>query len=281
MHSSFSVKKILLSIGFTCLLISTSFGDSKATITNPGFDTFISTTDSFTGWKYTKDTSKYIVTQETDSAYGGTGSLKMQINDTTDTSTSVTISTTISGLSANKIFTITAWYKFVDIKTSWNAQISLQQATLEEVDTTWVWTDRDWLSLWGSGKGTKTWSQLRVSDTTADSANVFNLIITLSKKGTLWLDSITVTYRDTGATPIINNAIEPQAKEYAGVNHIVFSHSMPYTLEACALNGKMIMRKSGIAASVDLNKVNLVSGAYIMKVKTSEKNYTSRVFLSK
>jgi len=280
MHSPFSVKKILLSIGFTCLLISTSFGDSKATVTNPGFDTFISTTDSFPGWKYTKDTSKYIVTQETDSAYGGTGSLKMHIKDTTDTSTSVTISTTISGLSANKIFTITAWYKFVDIKTYWNAQISLQQATCNSSND-YTWVDRDWLSLWGSGKGTKTWSQLSVSDTTADSADVFNLIITLSKKGTLWIDSITVTYRDTGATPIINNAIEPQVKEYTGVNHIAFSHSMPYTLEACALNGKMIMRKSGIAASVDLNRVNLVSGAYIMKVKTAEKNYTSRVFLSK
>ena len=174
-------------------LVSLGFCSGTATIQNPGFETFFAATDSFAFWKIdTAGKSNFIVTQATDSAHSGTGCLKMQIKDTTDITTSVRITGAITGLLPNKPFTITAWVKYANIPTYYNAMFGLQQATL--TPGTWAWTDRKWLTPWGNDPGTTDWKQITGQGTTDDSANVFNLVISLSKGGPLWVDDIVVTY---------------------------------------------------------------------------------------
>jgi hypothetical protein len=111
-----------------------------ATVPNAGFDTFIAATDSFPGWYLKKDSlggTRYTITQATDSAHSGTGSLKMQIKTLTDTTFTVGISTSITGLPVKKIFTITAWVKYADMPQYSNAMFYVQQATLLPPSYTW------------------------------------------------------------------------------------------------------------------------------------------------
>jgi predicted alternative tryptophan synthase beta-subunit len=56
---------------------------------------------------------------------------------------------------------------------------------------------------------------------------------------------------------------------------------MPYSFEACSIDGKAIMSQSGIASALDLNRFNLKNGVYLVRVKTMEKTYSSKVMMSR
>jgi hypothetical protein len=271
-----SFKKMALSLAIPCILFSNSFG-TGATVANAGFDTFIAATDSFPSWSFKKDSlggTRYTITQETTGAYSPPGALKMAITPGADTLTSCGITGSITGLPANKLVTVTAMVKYTDMPIYWNAMFNLQQATLLNVSP-WTWTDRKWGSDWGNNQGTTDWTPISFVDTTYDSANVFNLVITLAKSGTLWVDDITVTY--TNITPVNQKVKAPGHQESMTNNRISFSCRQAYSLEACAINGKILLRKSGIADVVDMNRLSLSCGVYLVSVKAGEKTFTGRV----
>jgi len=276
MAKKFLRHALCMAIG-TLGFVSLGFCSGTATLSNAGFDTFIAATDSFPGWKIdTSGKSMFIITQATDSVHSGTGCLKMQIKDPADTITAVRITGAITGLLPNAAFTITAWVKYANMPAYYNAMFGLQQATL--TSGTWVWTDRPWLTPWGNDPGTSDWKQITGVGTTADSANVFNLVISLSKGGPLWVDDIAITYESSSI-----GDIHMQTTKHDGIYHnrISFSHAMAYSLEACSLDGQTIARKTGIASSLDLNKCDITNGIYLMKVKTSQRTYTSRIVVSR
>ena len=253
----------------------------SATVPNPGFDTFIAATDSFAGWSFKKDSlggTRYTVTQETDSAHSGTGCLKMQFKDSTDTAFTLGVTTSITGLPVKKLFTITAWVKYINMPKYFNAMFYVQQATLMTVSP-WTWTDRKWGTLWGNNPGNSGWVQISGSDTTKDSANVLNFGITLWKYGTLWVDDIAITY--TNIPQSVNYAAAPAKQGIIRNNRIIFSRQMPYSFEACSIDGKAILRRSGIASALDLNRFDLQNGVYLVRVKTPERTYSSKVMVSR
>lgn len=277
MCNSPSLGKTALLLAVLCFFVGSGFSQT-ATLQNPGFETYIAASDSFAGWSFEKDSTggeNYVISQETDSAHTGSGALKMEITGA-DTSIECSISGSISDLPANKNFTITAWVKYSDIPNYWNGMFHLQQAILEGPD--WEWINRPWLSMWGNNPGSTPWKQISMSDVSDDSANVFNLIISLSNAGTMWVDSIAITYTDV---PVVQKAFTSPQRGAIRNNRITFSSIMPYSLEVCGLNGKLILRKSGIAKTIDLNGLAAGSGVYLVRVETAKKTFASRVVLSK
>jgi hypothetical protein len=201
----------------------------------------------------------------------------MQIKTLTDTTFTVGISTSITGLPVKKIFTITAWVKYADMPQYSNAMFYVQQATL--LPPSYTWKDRKWGTLWGNNIGTSAWTQVTMSDTVKDSANVLNFGITLWKSGTLWVDDIAITYTDL-AQPIKNETAHAGRGSVRN-NLISFSRQMPYSFEANSIDGKAIAKQSGMAASLDLNRMGLKNGVYLVRVKTPEKTYSSKVVVSR
>ena len=276
-HSAF--RNITLLLGISGLIFSSGYGQT-ATLPNASFNTFIAATDSFPGWAFTKDATggtKYTVTQETDSAHSAPGALKMQFKDSTDTAFTLGITSSITGLPANKIFTITAWVKYANMPKYFNAMMYVQQATL--LPPNYAWVDRKWGTLWGNNPGNNGWTQISVSDTSKDSANVFNFGISLWKYGTLWVDDIAITYQNLPAA--ISNITEPGKQGSVLNNRISFSRQTPYVFEACSIDGKTVMRRSGLASELNLDRVGLKNGVYLMRVQTPEKTYTSKVMVSR
>jgi len=274
-----TIQKILFLLGVSGLFFS-GICSGTATVPNASFNTFVAATDSFVGWAFTKDITggtKYTVTQEIDSAHSAPGALKMQIKTLTDTTFTVGISTTITGLPVKKIFTITAWVKYADMPQYWNAMFYVQQAT--QLPPSYTWIDRKWGTLWGNNIGSSDWTQVTMSDTVKDSANILRLGITLWKSGTLWVDDIAVTY--TAIPQATNYTVSPAEKEMIRNNRIAFSRKIPYSFEACSIDGKAIMSQSGIASALDLNRFDLKNGVYLVRVKTMEKTYSSKVMMSR
>jgi hypothetical protein len=167
--------------------------------------------------------------------------------------------------------------KYTNMPTYWNGLFNFQQATLSPV--TYAWKDRKWTSGWGNGLGTSDWVPASMTDTTADSANVFNFIISLSKAGTLWVDDITVTYTDNA--PVLSRAAIQNRQSSFRNNRVSFSRPMPYSLKVCGVNGKVLLQKSGTSALVDVNRIGLTSGAYLVSVKTAERTFSGRVMLGR
>lgn len=218
------------------------------------------------------------ISQETTAPASGTGSLKMEIKAGADTSTECRISGSVSNLPVKKIFTVTAKVKYENMPAYWNAMFHMQQATCKAPD--WNWIDRKWLSIWGNNPGSVTdWTEISMSDTSADSANVFNLIISLANSGTIWIDDIAITYTDLA--PVTQKNATPARQGSILNNRISFSNEMPYTLEAYGVNGKVILKTAGIANAVNLDKLGLSSGAYLIKAKTKDKVYSGRVVLER
>ena len=276
----FSFFRAMLFAIIASSLFSTTVFASSATLQNAGFETYIAASDSFAFWKSDKDATGgtlFDISQETIAPGTETGSLKMAIMAGADTLTECRISSSISGLMEKKIVTITAKVKYENMPTYWNAMFNLQQATLTQ--GTWVWTDRKWLSMWGNNPGNSDWTPISMTDTTADSANVFNLIISLSKSGTLWVDDIAVTYTDIA--PVTQKAIAPARQGAILNNRISFPRAISYSLEACGVNGKMILKTSGVSNLVNLDRLGLASGSYLVKVKTREKTYAGRVVVGR
>jgi hypothetical protein len=277
MHTSpFPVKTAPL-LAVLCLVAGSGFGQT-ATLQNSGFDAYIAATDSFAFWKADKDTSGnniFTISQETENPYTAPGALKMAITPGADTLTECRISGSITDLPANKIVTVTAMVKHENMPTYWNAMFHLQQATCQAPD--WNWIDRKWGSMWGNDPGDVDWKPVAMSDTTSDSANVFNLIISLSKSGTIWVDDIAITYIDIA--PVTHKTVQTPRQGSIMNNRITFASAMPYSLEACGINGKVLLQKSGIASRLDLTQLSLRNGAYLVRVKTGEKSMTGRVMI--
>jgi hypothetical protein len=252
---------------------------ADATVQNAGFDTFIAASDSFPGWSFTKDPlngAGYTITQETTGAHSAPGALKMAITAGADTATTCAISTDITGLPANKIVTITAWAKYSDMPTYWNGMISLQQATLLH-QPPYTWTDRKWGSDWGNNLGTSDWAPITLaSDTTVDGGNVFRIVVSLRYSGTLWIDDIAVTYTDLA--PVLPRTVSRTSRESTILgNKITFSSPQRYSLDVCGVNGRLLLRKSGVAGSVDMNKLGLSNGTFLVRVKTEKKTFAGKV----
>ncbi|MBN1307796.1 MAG: hypothetical protein JXA18_07760 [Chitinispirillaceae bacterium] len=283
MYSRKSIQTISLLSALFFLFAGNGFGQI-ATLKNAGFETYNADAGTFADWSFDKDSTGgelYIISQDTDSAHSGTGCLKMEITaplDTSDEAPSHTISGAVSNLPTNKLFTITAWVKYSEMPVYWNGMFNLQQATLKAPD--WNWIDREWLSMWGNDPGTvSSWTEISMTGTSADSANVFNLIISLAKGGTLWVDDIAITYTDP--VPITEKTVQPGQWGSILNNRITFSRPTSYSLEAFGVNGKALLRQSGIAEKVDLNRIDAGCGAYLFRVKTGEKVITSRAVIVK
>jgi hypothetical protein len=278
MHLS-RLQNVLLLLGISGLIFG-GFAQT-ATVPNASFSTFITATDSFPGWFFTKDATagtKYTVTQEVDSAHSAPGSLKMQFKDSTDTAFTLGVTTSITGLPTKKIFTITAWVKYANMPRYSNAMMYVQQATL--LPPAYAWIDRKWGTLWGNTNiGNSGWAQITMSDTTKDSANILNFGITLWKYGTLWVDDIAITYKDIPQA--VNYSVEPARQGSIVNNRISFSRQMPYSLEVCSVDGRMVANRSGLASSLDLDRLALKKGVYLVKVQTLEKTYNSKVIMSR
>jgi hypothetical protein len=280
MSSVFSFKKKSFTVVVFCFFVYNGFSQTAATLKNAGFETFAE--DRFSDWSYDTDTTgglRYSIAQETDSAHSGTGSLKMVLTDTVDTNLSCTVSGSIEGLESLKEVTITAWVKYSGLSDYWDAQFSLQQAILEAPD--WEWIDREWVSMWGNDPGSSSWKQISMT-AISDTANVFNLIISLAAPGTLWVDDIEITYQD--AVPVLPELRKTSPLSYTNPfqnNRIVFSRAMPFVIEACGVNGRVLLRRTGIEESVNLNRLNIGRGMFIVRVKTAEKWYSSRFILLK
>jgi hypothetical protein len=95
----------------------------------------------------------------------------------------------------------------------------------------------------------------------------------------LWVDDIAVTYKDIPQA--INYSLEPSRKGSIVNNRISFSRQMPYLFEASSIDGKMVMRRSGLAMALDLNRLGLKNGVYFVRVRTSDKTYNSKVIVSR
>jgi hypothetical protein len=280
MKKLLTVNKMAAVAAISAFIFSNSYATS-ATIQNGGFETYIAESDSFAFWKSDKDATGgtlFDISQETTAPGTGTGSLKMSIAEGADTATECRISGSVTNLPEKKIVTVTAKVKYENMPAYWNAMFNLQQATLLQ-EPPWTWTDRKWLSMWGNNPGNSGWTPISMSDTTADSANVFNLIISLSNAGTLWVDDIAITYTDIA--PVTQKAVTPARQGAVLNNRISFPRAMPYSLEACGVNGKMILKTSGIANAVNLDRLGLSSGAYLVKAKTKEKIYSGRVVVGR
>ncbi|MBN1129298.1 MAG: T9SS type A sorting domain-containing protein [Chitinispirillaceae bacterium] len=271
-----SIDAVILAV---VLAYGTGFAAS-ATLQNAGFDTYLAATDSFPFWKADRDTvgngTLFDISQETTGAYSAPGSLKMEIKAGADTLTECRISGSVTNLPAKKIFTVTAMVKYSGMPTYWNAMLNMQQATLTQ--GTWVWTDRKWSSMWGNNPGDAEWTPVSVSDTTHDSTNVVNFIISLSKAGTLWVDDITITYADV---PVVRKAIQTSRRNAFQNNRIVFPSDRHYSLEVFGVNGKKVLCQSATAARIDLSTLGLRSGSYIVKVKSAGKRWEGRVVVGK
>ena len=279
MKKLLTIKKMALVAAISALVLSNSYGTS-ATIQNAGFETYIAASDSFAFWKTDKDATgtKFKISQETTSPASGTGALKMEIMAGADTSTECRATAEIKNLPAKKLFTVTAKVKYSNMPIYWNGMFHLQQATMNPPDYKWI--DRKWLSFWGNDPGTVAdWASISKTDTTADSANIFNLIISLHGSGTLWVDDIAITYTDIA--PVTQKAVTPARQGSILKNRISFPHEMPYTLEAYQVNGKLIQKTAGIANAVNCENLGLSSGAYLIKAKTKEKIYSGRVVLER
>lgn len=280
MSETHSFKKMSFFVIISCFFVYNGFSQTAATLKNPGFETFAE--DLFSDWSYDADSTgglRYSISQETDSAHSGTGSLKMVIIDTVDTNLSCAVTGSIEGLESLKEVTVTAWVKYSVLPDYWNAQFSLQQAILEAPD--WEWIDREWASMWGNDPGSSSWKQISMT-TVSDTANVFNLVISLAAPGTLWVDDIEITYQDpVPVVPELQKASPLSHTDPLRNNRIVFSRAIPFLIEACGMNGRLLLRKSGIAESVDLNRLAVGRGMFIVRVKTAEKQYTSRLILLK
>ncbi|MBN2038128.1 MAG: hypothetical protein JW768_15410 [Chitinispirillaceae bacterium] len=278
MHTSPFPAKAVFSLAVVCLVAGSGFCQT-ATLQNAGFDTYIAASDSFAFWKADKDTSGnnvFDISQETTAPFTAPGALKMAITPGADTITECRISGSITNLPANKIVTITAMVKYENMPTYWNAMFHLQQATCQAPD--WNWIDRKWGSIWGNNPGDAAdWTSVTMSDTTYDSANVFNLIISLAKSGTIWVDDIAVTYTDI--VPVTHKAGHTARQGSIMNNRIIFASAMPYSLEACGINGRVVAKRSGIAPQLDLTRLGLQSGAYLVRVKAGEKSLTGRVMI--
>jgi hypothetical protein len=118
-----------------------------------------------------------------------------------------------------------------------------------------------------------------MSDTTKDSANVLNFGISVWKYGTLWIDDIAITYQNIPQA--VNYSMEPARQGSIVNNRISFSRQMPYSLEACSVDGRMVANRSGLASSLDLDRLALKKGVYLVKVQTPEKTYNSKVIMSR
>jgi len=278
----FILQKILLLLGISGLLFSGSFGQTAATVPNASFDTFNATDSTFPGWTFKKDSlggTRYVITQATDTVHSGTGALKIQIKDAPDTSFgSAGVTGTITGLPPKKRFTVTAWVKYVNTTGYNNAEIAVSQATTLSVSPWYIF--REWSTLWtnpiaGSSNG---WTQISLSDSSVDSANYFNIIISLWQSGTLWVDDIAVTYQPTSA---VKPDVEPQRQGSILNNRISFSRPTAYSFEACSFDGKILLRRTGQASELDLNRLDLKNGVYIVRVQTPDKSYTSKVMVSR
>lgn len=251
------------------------FAQTPAIINNPGFENFIAETDSFPGWTYEKDSTggaQFIVSQETDSTHTGNGALKIVITAAVEDSADCIISVPVQSLPDNKTVTITAWVKYAGLPAYYTSMFSLQQATMIPPEYNWI--DRDWLTLWGNDPGTSDWKQISMDSVTADSANIFNLIIRVGVAGTFWVDDVEVTFSDI--VPVTQNAIESTPRQSIVGNRIDFVHPTRYTLEAYDITGKTLLRKSGIATTLDLESATTGSGAYLYRVATAKKTYTKR-----
>ena len=278
MQNKFSFLKALIALTVSCPFSTITFAQTS-TLPNASFDTYIAAADSFASWEYEKDATGgtlFDISQETTDPYSAPGCLKMAIAPGADTSTTCSILGTISGLTAGNVVTITAMVKYADMPTYWNSMINLQQATL--TSGTWVWTDRKWKSMWGNNPGTAEWARVSMSDTTVDSANVFQLIISLHGSGTIWVDDIAIA---TAGAPVIQKAVQPVRRGSIANNRIAFTTAMPYTLEVYGVNGKTALKRSSTASSVDFNRLNLNSGAYAIRVKTADKTWSGRVLIGK
>ena len=274
-----AIQYISLLSALFCLFASSGFSQT-ATLKNADFETYIASSDSFAEWSFEKDSTgsqKYVISQETDSAHSGIGSLKMEIIDTSDTAVECRIIGSVSNLPPKKVFTVTAWVKYSGMPTYWNGMFHMQQATLKAPD--WEWVDGKWGSMWGNDPGTIPWTQVSMSDTSGDSSNVFNLHISLAKGGTLWVDDIEITYTDP--VPVMQRAVQSDRWGSILNSRITFSRVMPYSLEAYSINGKALLRESGIAATVDLNRTDTGRGAYLFRVKTAEQIFISRAVFVK
>jgi hypothetical protein len=278
-HSAF--RNIALLLGISGLIFSSGFGQT-ATVPNASFATFIAATDSFPGWSFKKDSlsgTRYTITQETDSAHSTPGALKIQIKDAPDTTFTAGITGTITGLPPKKIFTVTAWVKYVNTTDAYkNAQFAVSQATTLSAAPWYIF--RKWSTLWeNSTVSSNGWTQITFSDTTADSANYITIVISLWKSGTLWVDDIAVTYQNI---PSAINYVDGPGKQGSVLNNrISFSGQTPYVFEACSIDGKMVMRRSGLASELNLDRVGLKNGLYLLRVQTPEKTYTSKVMVSR
>jgi hypothetical protein len=101
----------------------------------------------------------------------------------------------------------------------------------------------------------------------------------LGKSGTLWVDDIAITLSDL--TSVLDNQVAPRRQEIARNNRISFPRQTSFTFEEYAVNGKALRRSSSIVDAVDLNHLDLSSGVYLIRAKTREKTYFSRMILSK
>ena len=279
-HSKF--QNILLLLGISGLIFSGSYAQT-ATVTNASFNTFIAATDSFPGWSFKKDSlggTRYTITQETDSAHSTPGALKMLLKSSTDTSFTAGVTGTITGLPPKKIFTLTAWVKYVNTPDAYrNAQFAVSQATTLSAAPWYIF--RRWSTLWeNSTVSSNGWTQITFSDTTADSANYITIVITLWKSGTLWVDDIAVTYHDI-APQSVNYAVTPGKQGSIRNNRILFSREMPYSIEASSIDGKRVFCQSGLASALDLDRLDLKNGVYLMRVRTPGKTYNSKVIVSR
>jgi len=280
MYSVKLFQKTLSALAATCLFSSVVLA-ADATVENASFSTFIAATDSFASWNADKDSTggtRFTIMQDTTGAYSAPGCLKMAITPGADTSTKCAISASITGLPANKIVTISAMVKCENIPSYSSTSIDLMQATQLQV-APWTWTFRKWNALWWAQLGTTGWTPISKTDTTADSANSFTLTISHSNAGTLWIDDITVTYTDLA--PVLPRATVQNRQTTFRNDRVSFSRPMAYSMKVCGVNGKVLLQKSGTAAEVNLNRLDLTSGAYMVSVKTAEKTFSGRVMAGK
>jgi hypothetical protein len=278
MQNALSIRKVLFGMTVFCLFSAVSFAQTPA-LQNASFDNFISASDSFPSWKTDKDSTngqKFIITQETSGAYSAPGCLKMAITPGADTTIKCTVSGSVSGLTPNRLVKITGMVKYSDMPTYYNAMISLDQATCVAPD--WNWVERKWGTLWGNNQGTSDWTSFTVTDTIKDSANVFTFNISIFKAGTLWVDDIAIAFADD---PVIQKTVQPARQGLLVNNRIVFLSVIPYTLEAFDVNGKIVLKSSATAKSVDLNHLNLQDGAYLVRVTAAGKIWSGKVLTGK
>lgn len=274
MQKILSFYKALFLMTISSLFLASSFA-AGPTIQNASFSQFVAASDSFPNWSFKKDSTngkRYTITQETTDTNSAPGCLKISV---LDTAAKCMISGSISGLTAKKIVKITAMVKYTDMPSYYNAMISLYQVSCVAPDYKWI--ERKWGTMWGSKAGSIDWTPITMTDTVTDSANVFNLVIQ-TNAGTLLVDDITIGYDDESATL---KTVQSARQESIVNNRISFPSATPYMLEVVGVNGKTVLKSYATSSTVDLNRLNLLCGTYLVKVKTAEKTWSGRVLIGK